>query len=393
MTAMRRILYLHSSDEFYGADLSLLQLVTQIDRTRNSPLVILPNDLAYEGRLSQELRRHAVDVRHHDLGILRRKYATPFGLLRVGWHLLLAVIYLVRLIRRERITIVHSNTTAVLAGAFAALVTRRPHIWHVREIITQPRLLWRLTAWLTAHCADKVIAVSAATREHLIAGHAGNARHTVVVHNGVNLERFVGAHGCGAAVRAAWQVAPDQPLIGMIGRVSRWKGQHFLLDAIERVAAQHPTAHFALVGSPAAGHEAILDGLHERVRAAGLTDRVTISDYRSDVPAVLDAFDIFVLPSIEPDPLPNVVLEAMAVSRPVIATDHGGSLEMVEDGVSGLLIRAGDVNALSTAMLRLLDDAALRQQMGAAGRRRVEAQFALAGRIAWWNAFYETYQP
>jgi glycosyltransferase involved in cell wall biosynthesis len=388
MAGLHRILYLHSSDELYGADRSLLQLVTGLDRSRYTPLVILPDDLPYAGDLRRALSAEGVEVRLADLGILRRKYLTPFGLLRSAVRLFFAVIMLIGLIRRERISIVHSNTTAVIAGAPAAVLTGTPHIWHVREMVSSPRLLRRLTAFLTAHAATQVIAVSGPVRDHLIAGNRRNARHTLVVHNGVKLERFAGAAGSGAAVRRAWQVAADQPLIGMIGRVSRWKGQHFLLDAIEQVAAVRPAARFALVGSPAPGHEAVMQELRSRVAAAGLADRVIINEYRSDVAAVLDAFDVFVLPSIEPDPLPNVVLEAMAVQRPVIAAAHGGSLEMVEAGVSGLLVPPGDIAALTAAILQLIDQPALRQQFGTAGRARVEALFALPGRLAWWNTFY-----
>jgi glycosyltransferase involved in cell wall biosynthesis len=388
MAVPHRILYLHSSDELYGADRSLLQLVTGIDRTRYTPLVILPDDLPYDGELRRALAAENIDVRLADLGILRRKYLTPFGLLRSAVRLLIAVIMLVRLIRREQISLIHSNTTAVIAGAPAALLTGTPHIWHVREMVARPRLLRRLTAFLTAYAATQVIAVSGPVREHLIAGNRRNARHTLVVHNGVKLERFAAAAGSGAAVRAEWQIAADQPLIGMIGRVSRWKGQLFLLAAVERVAALRPQARFAFVGSPAPGHEAVMQELTARVAAAGLNDRVIISEYRSDVAALLDAFDLFVLPSIEPDPLPNVVLEAMAVQRPVIATAHGGSLEMVADGVSGLLIAPGDVAALADAIVRLIDQPATRAQFGLAGRARVETLFALPGRLAWWNEFY-----
>lgn len=385
----RTILYVHSSDEMYGADLILLQLVTGLPPGDFRPIVVVPTDVAYTGLLTTALRDHGITVLHHPTAVLRRSYFTPLGALRYLWRFGRSVRFLLGVIRRERVALVHSNTVAVLPGAVAARLARVPHVWHVHEIITSPRPLWRGTAWLLPRLSRRAVAVSGPTRDHLIAGHARNRDHAVVIHNGIDTARFDGIETAAQQVRADWGVAPDQPLVGMVGRVSHWKGQSHFLQAAEHVARRYPAARFALVGGVFPGQEHLLDQLRREIHDRGLDGRVILSDFRRDIPAVLGAFDIFVLPSTAPDPLPTVVLEAMAAGRPVVANAHGGSTEMVADGTTGILVDPADPAALARAVGDLLDDPARRQAMGAAGRRRLDEQFSRRRFLERWQALYD----
>ena len=384
----RTLLYVHASDEMYGADFILLQLLDQLPRAEWRPLVVIPTDVPYEGRLSQELAARGIDVIHYPTAILRRQYFTPIGLLHYMWRLIASTLFLVRLIRRERVCLVHSNTAAVLPGAFAARLARTPHVWHIHEIITRPRFLWKTTAWLIPRLSSQVVAVSTPTREHLCAGSRLNQQRTMVIHNGINLERFRGQTNPAQSIRQEWGVGPAEVLVGMVGRFSHWKGQAHFLQAAALVAQAQPAARFALVGGVFPGQEGLVTEIRQLADSLGLTDCVIFSDFRTDIPAVLTAYDIFVLPSTEPDPFPTVVLEAMAAGCPVVANAHGGSLEMVRDQETGYLVSPSDVAALAAAISRLAADASSRQRMGAAGQARLRECYSLEAFTAKWLALY-----
>src|SRR6185312_13082979 len=135
-----------------------------------------------------------------------------------------------------------------------------------------------------------------------------------------------------------------------------WKGQELLLEAARIVCSAVPNAHFVFAGGVLEGNFAALDSLRSVARNYGISDRVTIREYCADTPALLGTFDVFVQPSLRPDPLPTTILEAMASALPVVATDHGGAPEMVTDGVTGILTTPGDANAMASAIVRLLRD-------------------------------------
>lgn len=384
----RTLLYVHASDELYGADVILLQLLDQLPRAAWRPLVVIPTDVAYEGRLTEELAQRGIDVVHYPTAILRRKYFTPVGLLRYFWRLILSTLFLARLIRREQVCLVHSNTTAVIPGALAARLTRTPHIWHIHEIITRPRFLWKTTAWLIPRLSAQVVAVSTPTRDHLCAGSRLNQQRAVVIHNGIDVQRFTDQADAAQAIRQAWGVPTDAVLVGMVGRFSHWKGQAHFLQAAALAAQAHPTAWFALVGGVFPGQEGLVTEVKQLARSLGLADRVIFSDFRTDIPAVLTAYDIFVLPSTEPDPFPTVVLEAMAAACPVVANAHGGSLEMVQDQETGYLVHPTDTAAMAAAISRLAADGECRQRLGAAGQARLRQRYSLEAFTAKWLALY-----
>src|SRR5579859_375982 len=128
-----RVLFVHPSDELYGSDLSLLNMLRGLDRARFEPLVALANDVTYEGALSRELAAAGIECRHVDLAVARRQYLTPLGLAGFLRRLRAASRLLAQLIRDEGVELVHTNTLAVWSGALAARRTRRPHIWHIQE--------------------------------------------------------------------------------------------------------------------------------------------------------------------------------------------------------------------------------------------------------------------
>jgi len=369
-----KILYLHSSDELYGSDRCLLGLVKSLDKGRFDPLVLLPNDVAYDGLLSRELASEGIRYRHLGLGVLRRKYLNPVGAIRYGLKLAASSVRVARIVYAEKVDLIHSNTSAVWGGALAASAMRTRHVWQVREIVSEPVLLRRLTAWMLERCADEVIAVSAAVKAHLCHTLPSLESKVHIVHDGVNVQRFSPANDR-ERVRRELGVASDEVLLGSVGRLNSWKGQQYLLQATSGILRQRRQVKLAFVGGVFPGEEDLLTQLRENAVSLGVGSQVIIAGWRGDTPDVWAAIDIAVLPSLKPEPFGMSVLEAMASAKPVVATAHGGPVEIVRHGVTGLLVPPGDEQALAGAILRLIDDSGLRSSLGVMGRTLAEGSF------------------
>ncbi len=365
------VCFFHPGAALYGADKILILLVEGVSKAGDKAYVYLP----YEGPLSEKLRAIPnVTVKTGPLPVLGRRYLSPLGLVRYAWDLLRSVRWLMRELPRVQPDLIHSNTLYLLPAAIAARLHRIPHLWHVHEIVARSRRMGTALAWLATRLSTRVIAVSDAVRRQLVRDYPPLGPKITVIRNGID----PGSHHPdvdAGAFRAELGLKPDDVLVGMLGRIHAMKGQDFFLEAIRRLPRRKNLV-FAMVGGVFAGDEAMLEALQEKVRTAGL-DHVHILDFRPNVAEIHAAFDVFVLPSALPDPFPTVVLEAMATGRPIVATNHGGAAEMVVEGETGFLVDPGDVDALASRIVRLVDDPILRRRMGKAGRSRLLAQFSL----------------
>jgi len=191
-----------------------------------------------------------------------------------------------------------------------------------------------------------------------------------VVHNGIDVDYFAPAPGPDRPAFPADLGLEGRPVVTVLAALRDFKGIRHAVAAWPEVVARYPEARLLLVGS---GPEE--PALRSQVAAAGLTGSVVFAGMRSDVPEVLRASDVVLLPSIHGENLPTVLMEAGACGRPVVASDVGGISDIVADGETGLLVPPGSVPGVAAAVLRLLDDPALAARMGAAGRRRVEERF------------------
>jgi glycosyltransferase involved in cell wall biosynthesis len=225
---------------------------------------------------------------------------------------------------------------------------------------------------------DLVIANSHFTAAHLIAAHGTDPARVVIIPRGVDLARFdpaaVGPERAGA-LATAWALDADdpRPVVMLPGRLTGWKGQGLLLDAIPFVAA---SARYVLVGGGAA-KPAFEAALRARVAAEGLP--VTFAGHCADMPAALALADLVVCPSLEPEAFGRTAIEAQAMARPVIAADHGGARETVLPGETGWLTAPGDAGALACAMSQgLALSKAQRLEIGARGRAHVAQHFSTA---------------
>ena len=382
------ILYPHSSDELYGSDMVLLNLVQRLERDRFRPLVLLPTDLTYQGKLSRALDAQGVTHRALAMPVLRRRYFSPTGVPRFARHLLQGTRGVMQLARAQNVALIHSNTSAVWGGALAARRLNLPHVWHVHELITEPRMIRKLIAAMVNRYSTHVVAISQAVAQHLLADAPALAGRISVIYDAVDTQRF-SPQISGQALRQAWGVAPDAILAGVVGRISSWKGQELFLQAFALAARQNPQLTGVIVGDVAPGEDWRKAHLQTLAQDLGIAQRILWPGYHDDAPAVMAALDVLVLASTRPEPFGMVVIEAMASGTPVIATAHGGPLESVVPHETGLLVPADAPQPMAAALQQLAASAQLRSSLGAAGRQRAQTVFGFQQHVQAFQALYQ----
>ena len=373
-TPATRILYVHNSADIYGASRSLVRLLRMLDRSCFEPLVLLPSD----GPLAALVRGMGVKViLFPSLSVITREVFRSWKLPFFALNIPFSALGLWRILRRERINLVHTNTGVILSSGPAAWLAGAPHIWHIRDWFQEFRSFWRLhEAWMRFF-SDRIIAVSEA-----IAGQFSDRAKVCVVNNGFDVGEFeLTDAGAGAAFREKHALGTG-PVVGCVGRIKlQRKGQEVLLRAACLLKQRGVRAKWLVVGAPYPGNESHLETLHEIVREGGIAEDTVFTGELSDPRPAYAAMSVFVLPSAQPEPFGGVVMEAMCMSVPVIATNIGGSVEQVADGESGYLVPPADPAALAEKLELLLRDEALRARFGAAGRRRIEERFTLPGMV------------
>jgi glycosyltransferase involved in cell wall biosynthesis len=264
--------------------------------------------------------------------------------------------------------VVHVNCLPHLRGAAAAASLGRPVVWHVREILPPgPRRKW-LARRLARH-ATIVVAVSEAVGQWLRA--EGLEAGLRVVPNGVALSP---TYDDGTLARRKLDLPADGVLFGLFGQLVPHKGALPFIEAARRALAAEPSLRFVLAG---AGPESFLRRVREAIAGTARAERFHLLPPQPSSAALIAASDVVCVTTITPDPLPRVVLEAMAAARPVAAFNSGGTAEMVDGGATGLLVPPGDAAALGEAFARLGRDATLRRTMGQAGADRARQLFSL----------------
>ena len=228
---------------------------------------------------------------------------------------------------------------------------------------------------------DRLIAVSRAIVRK-IADERGGLAPVSLIYNGVDLERYDHQEPC-CTLREEYGMLEGSQIVGVVARLEAEKGHPTLLEAWPTVVAEFPDAYLLVVGEGSR-----LESLQEQARELGIAERVVFTGRRDDIPAVTAALDIAVLPSYR-EAQGLTILEAMALSRPVIASNVGGIPEMIDDGVTGILVPPHDADALSTAIGRLLRDHQLADTLGRAGHDLAHDRFCIEGMVSSIQEIYD----
>ena len=381
---MKRILYLHAGAEMYGADKVLLELIKGLDSKEFEAHVILPND----GVLVEALRQVGAKVSVLDYPILRRKYFNPKGIADYIRSYNFYAKQIALYAREHSIDMVHNNTAAVLEGIYLKRKLKLPLIWHVHEIIVKPKAISDFINMLMGRYADKIVTVSQAVANHIKQSSFIKDSQVEVIYNGVDNAVYYPMDA--SSIREKFDIAQDALVIGMIGRVNAIKGQNDFIEAVEPLLEKNEQAVAFLAGGVFPGEEWRLEELDKRIASSSVVSQIHRIDYYDKTSELYNMFDIFVLPSIKPDSLPTVVLEAMACSKPVVGYNNGGIAEMVVDDKSGCLVKPNRPQELSNAISLLLDSSEKREKFGRVGYQRQKELFSLESYIKNFSELYKT---
>ena len=381
---MKRILYLHAGAEMYGADKVLLELIKGLDSKEFEAHVILPND----GVLVEDLRQVGAQVSVLDYPILRRKYFNPKGIADYIRSYNFYAKQIALYAQEHSIDMVHNNTAAVLEGIYLKRKLKLPLIWHVHEIIVKPKAISDFINMLMGRYADKIVTVSQAVANHIKQSPFIKDSQVEVIYNGVDNAVYYPMDA--SSIREKFDIAQDALVIGMIGRVNAIKGQNDFIEAVEPLLEKNEQAVAFLAGGVFPGEEWRLEELDKRIASSSVVSQIHRIDYYDKTSELYNMFDIFVLPSIKPDSLPTVVLEAMACSKPVVGYNNGGIAEMVVDDKSGCLVKPNRPQELSNAISLLLDSSEKREKFGRVGYQRQKELFSLESYIKNFSELYKT---
>jgi glycosyltransferase involved in cell wall biosynthesis len=361
-----RILHLAHSSAWSGGEIALLRLLGALDRSVVASMLVCAED----GRLVQDARRGGIPTLVEPLSPSirdrRRRQVGSMTTLTLVPSLVAYAARVARLARAVRADVIHTNSLkALVYGLLASRMAGVPVVAHLRDDLSQLHAgpagsavrssLRRLPA-LVVGCSSYVLA----------AARLDPLRARVV---------YTGIAGADLADRVVSR--PGPPVVGMVARISPWKGQGLFLDAATLVAACRPDVRFRIIGAPLFGEEPYLRELERLAARPPLRGRVEFTGFVADPWTAYDQLTVAVAASVAPEPFGNVIVEAMARGLPVVAPAEGGPAEIVTDGVDGLLVPPRDPAALAEAILSLLDDQAWSSRLASEALRTVAARFTL----------------
>lgn len=380
------ILYIDNSFTFGGAINSLSYLMRALDpsgyRTvliTGQPQSVLKEKMngftCYTLKMKLPWVHNAVFRKVISLPVFRNRMLlkTAVGLRFLYWiavHIVPEAYQYYRIGRKHNVSIVHLNNifSTQLSGIIASKMLNVPCVAHLRDFESSSFMVRRYAALVDHH-----VAVSSAVQESLL--ELGIPREkTSLIHDALDLEEFDTGVPTDYLYRE-FNVKKSDRLFGIFGRIIEWKGIKEFILAAHRVLREIPDAKAFIVGSTSDGAESYREEMTRLVEELRIEDRVVFTGYRKDVPNLMKWMDVIVHASTRPEPFGMVIIEGMAMGKPVVATRSGGPADIVVDGETGLLVPLRDVGAMAEAVERLLKDPALRKKLGVRGKQRVEQLF------------------
>lgn len=367
-----RILFLDHSGELGGAELYLLDVARPY---RDRSTVVVLDDGPFPDRLRAE-GFHTMVLQDDDARLQSvQKSSRLMDALRAAPSIAQHVTRVLSHLRRHDLLFANSQK-ALIVGAIAGTLARRPIVWNLHDILTAEHFS-RINRRVAVTCAnwlvDRVIVNSEATRKAFTQS-GGDTDKTGLVYNGIRATPFDAVSPDDvAAVRNELDV-PEAPMVGVFSRLAPWKGQHVLIDALTAL----PDVHALFVGDALfAGDEAYAEQLRVQARRHDLTHRVHFLGFRDDIPTLMHAVDVVAHTSTAPEPFGRVIVEGMLAGRPVVATRAGGPIEIIQDDVNGKLVPPGDADRLADALRVLMSDPDRASQLAERGRRQARTRFSV----------------
>ena len=368
-----RVLYVNHTSVVGGGERSLIDLLERVREVVSAEVACPPGPLADAVR---RLRLNVREIRGTDVSFRLHPVQTPSGLARMA----AASLEVGAVLRRRIFDVVHANSTrSGLIAAPAAVLGSTPLVVHVRDALP-PGPMAAITSAVVGAAASVVLANSEYTARSFTRN--GGRERVRVVHNPVDGVRFDPARVDRRRTRSELGIADEEPVIGIVGQITPWKGQDDAVRVLADVRRRGVEARLLVVGRPqfVGGAERydnrrFLETVRRLAAGLGVADSVLFLGERQDVPEILAALDVLIVPSWE-EPFGRVVLEAMSMGVPAIATDVGGPVEIVRDGEDGILLPPHRPGQWGEAAFGLLSDPERRAAIGRRARATAEARFS-----------------
>ncbi|NET70092.1 MAG: glycosyltransferase [Sphaerospermopsis sp. SIO1G2] len=341
-----KVLFLDQSGKPGGAELCLLDIVKPF---ANTSLVGLFADGDF---------RKLLEINHIPVEVLTTqaiKVSKESGLFSAFASLgqIVPLIYQVVKIARKYDLIYANTQKALVVGSLASFISGVPLVYHLHDILSLEHFSktnLRVAITLINKFASLVIANSQASKTAFIQA-GGKADITHVVYNGFAPENYQVDEIEVIKIREALEIN-DQFVVGHFSRLSPWKGQHILIDALGR-CPENVTV--ILVGDALFGEDEYVKQLHQQVKSLGLENRVKFLGFRDDIPELMSVCNLVAHTSIAPEPFGRVIVEAMLCGKPVVAAKAGGAVELVEDGINGFLVTPNNCQELAQVINNCID--------------------------------------
>ena len=357
-----KILLIYYEPQPSGQTTHVLSLVDGLDHEQHNLIVVLPQVLISSAAAFEQVGAKVIPLP-------MRKGLWPV-------HTMRSVIQLIRETDCD-IVHVHSQEAGLVARPLAK-IAGAPAVLYTPQTVDIRRSQWHRTytwvEWALAHVTDRIISVTEADRQRMLQWGIP-AHKTVTIPNGIDLTHF-GATVDRKELRRSLGASAERPLIVQMGRLRAQKDPLSFVDGASKVLQQRPDAQFVLLGDGP-----LRSQVEERIRSLDLAQSVHLAGWRDDARRLLAAADVVTLTS-RWEGTPYALLEAMAWSRPVVATSVNGCPEVVQEGQTGYLVPSGDTIRWADRVLALLAEPAVAAAMGRRGRKRLEERFTLQEMVA-----------
>ena len=390
----KKILYVENGIGYGGAIICLRHLVRHLDRNRFEPLVVTGRTSPDYQAIANEARWQYIPDRHFDNVSLRRRLAKQAWLNKVpslhfisnqllarGDDLFNFLPFFLRLLWEAkcfRADLIHANNEPFCnrAALLVAKVLQIPCICHIRGGDHEGSQLMQWTYSLPDHFISVSHWVAKSLQENL---HIA-ANKISVVYDGIALEKL-NIYADGIQFRDAYHVADDDFAVGLVGLLIPWKGQVLFLEAAKLLRSKIPCLKMLIIGGTPDDCIAYEVLLRQRVKDEQLTEMIIFTGHISSMETVYKGLDVVLSASTQPEPLGTVVIEAMAMGRPIIAPNHGGAAEMILHDETGLLFDPGDIQSLANAIEKLCCSKSLRVKLGENARSVALKSFAVEDHV------------
>lgn len=382
-----KILFYNHQGKVSGAERVVLLILKRLNRNAFTPVMVCPAT----GEMAKETAKLGVGCRSIEQ-LEARFTARPDKLLRYFFSFLRTLRQLRVEIAAENPDVIHANgARSALAATAASAGMKIPVVWHLHdELKTHPiSTLIRISAACSARA--RLVPVSEATGKSFrgrLLRYFGKHLQERAIHNGIEAEEFKFDPANRASLRGELDLSDEELVFGIVGQITPRKGQLELLKTFAKVQKEIPST-LLVVGAPIFNRDELyLRELKLASKELGIENRVKFLGARKDVAAIMQSLDALVINS-RSEALVLVAIEALACRTPVIATDVGGTKEIIEHKKTGWLIPFGDEKALAEALVTVGKDSELRQRFAGAGEKIVASQFNAERFISRFEEFYK----